>query len=338
VVLAPEKGRLAWALRGVDVEHVPFSVHLNGGSPPPRPVLASRVGRVLKRQGIALLHANSLSMSFVSARAADEAGIPALGHVRDIQRLSRARIADLSNNRRVICVSRAVADSLLTQGVTSAKVVVVHNAVDTEVFRPSGPSANLRAELLLPEDAPLVASIGQICLRKGQIVLLRAFARVLKSVPDATLVILGERLSTKQESIAYEENLHAFVEEHGIENRVRFLGYRDEIPSLLRDIDVLAHSAHQEPLGRVLLEASASGVPVVATDVGGTREIVEHDETGYVVPAGRPGPLARMIATLLNDDRLRKRMGVMSRERAKTKFVPRDHAARIAEIYQEVLG
>jgi glycosyltransferase involved in cell wall biosynthesis len=300
--------------------------------------VAARVARILRREEIALLHANSLSMSFVSGRAADEAGIPSVGHVRDIQRLSRNRIAELSRNRCVLSVSRATADNLVSQGLSGEAVRVIHNAVDPEVFRPDGPPADLREELLLHEEELLVGCIGQICLRKGQNLLLRAFTRVLETVPEAILLIVGERHSTKAESVEFEEALHRFVEARGIERSVRFLGYRDDVPAVLRSLDVLVHAAHQEPLGRVLLEAAATGVPVVATSVGGTAEIVLHGETGRLVRPGRPGPLARSIARLLRSPDERRAMGRRAREHVREAFSPRAHAASVATLYEELLA
>ena len=148
LLLAPPEGRLALrdpgakppprALRGASRRWLRASSH--GARLEDRPPPSLREGGPPARQ---------LALDVLrQRRAGDEAGIPAIGHVRDIQRLTRMRIAELSRNRRVLCVSRATADNLVVQGLKSEVVERVPNAVDLEMFRPDGPGAGLREELM----------------------------------------------------------------------------------------------------------------------------------------------------------------------------------------------
>jgi len=323
VVLAPGEGRLADAVRTAGIELRPF---VGRG---PRDDAASRVAGAVRELGLDLLHGNSLSMSLVTGPAGKLAGVSSVGHVRDIVRLNRTRASDLAANGVVVAVSEAVAAHLRAQGVPEDRIDVLPNGIDLEVFRPDGPASAIRAELGLADDARLVACIGQLGLRKATDVVLNAFARVAERHASAALLVIGERNSSKEESVRFESDLHAFVAAHSLGERVRFLGYRDDVPSLLRSIDVLAHGAHQEPLGRVLLEASASAVPIVATDVGGTREIVVAEETGLLVPAGDPEALGAAIERILDDEVTARRLGCAARRRATARFGSAQHAERM---------
>jgi glycosyltransferase involved in cell wall biosynthesis len=110
-------------------------------------------------------------------------------------------------------------------------------------------------------------------MRKGLDTLLAAAGRIAGGQPNAHFLIVGQRYSQKQEAFEYEAALHAVASQPPLAGRVHFLGLRDDMPGLLNELALLVHAARQEPLGRVLLEAAASAVPVIATAVGGTAEI-----------------------------------------------------------------
>jgi len=181
---------------------------------------------------------------------------------------------------------------------------------------------------------PLVGSIGQICLRKAQDVLLEAAARGL-SPAACCLLIIGERWSDKPESRRFEERLHVLAER--LAGRVHFLGARDDVPRLLNELTLLVHTARQEPLGRVLLEAAASGTPVVATDVGGTSEIFPPGSgSARLVPPDDPESLARAIGDLLAQPEARLALGAAARRRAEEQFDATQAAASLVEHYRAV--
>ena len=216
-----------------------------------------------------LIHADSLAMGCRSGPLCAQCGVPAVAHVRDIMRLGSRRRADLARNRALVAVSRAVANALQAEGLPAERVRVIVNGVDPSIFPPRADAGRrLRQELGLPDDAPVVGNVGQIALRKGQDVFLDAAARVAAAQPDVHFVILGARFSRKAESRAFEEALHAAAARTPLTGRVHFLGWRADAADLIAGFSLLAHAAHQEPLGRVLLEAQAAGTPVAATAVG----------------------------------------------------------------------
>jgi glycosyltransferase involved in cell wall biosynthesis len=318
VAAAPPVGPLVaeFHARAIPVE--PF-----GEASGPKPSQARRreqLAALLARVRPDLLHANSLSMSRLSGPVADAVGISSLGHLRDIVRLSRRAIDDVNRHRRLLAVSRATRDFHVAAGLSEAKCCVVYSGVDLDAFHPGRATGFLHRELSLPPSASLVGFIGQLGMRKGVDVLLEAASRVVETLPSAHFVVVGRRHSAKQEAIDYERQLHQSAQSSRLAGRVHFLGERRDVPLLLREFSVLAHAARQEPLGRVLLEAAASGTAVVATEAGGTREIFPHPGQGRIVPVEDAPALADSLVELLSDDELRHSLARAARKRAETAF------------------
>jgi glycosyltransferase involved in cell wall biosynthesis len=197
---------------------------------------------------------------------------------------------------------------------------VLHNGIDLARYRPHAPKGWLQAELRLPACARLVATIGQIGLRKGQDVLAAAAPAIVRQAPDVHFLLIGERNSTKAESLQFEAAIQNTFTANQIGQHLHRLGYRHDIPDLLPELTLLVHPANQEPYGRVLLEAAACGVPVIATSVGGTPEIVLDQTTGWLVPPRDPATLAAAVVELLNQPDRIQSMRLAARDRAEQHF------------------
>lgn len=276
-------------------------------------------------------------MARLSGPVAVELGLPSLGHLRDIVKLSAQAITDVNCHGRLLAVSHATQAFHVAVGLTAEKLYVVYNGVDLDEFRPRPPSGYLHRQLGLPPDAPLIAAIGQIGLRKGQDVLLRTAARIADRTPDAHYLIIGERNSEKDESRRFERALHDAAEGPAgcFGGQVHFLGVRSDVCRLLSELTLLVHPARQEPLGRVLLEAAASGVAIVATDVGGTPEIFPPESrSAAIVPPDDAHALGEAILELLGDAALRQRMAVAARRRAQQQFDIQASVSALLRHYQ----
>ncbi|MCA9072221.1 MAG: glycosyltransferase family 4 protein, partial [Planctomycetaceae bacterium] len=151
-------------------------------------------------------------------------------------------------------------------------------------------------------------------------------------------VLAGQRCSGKQESREFEEATIARLTKIQGGKALRILGYFEEMPRLMNAADVLVHTAHQEPLGRVLLEAAASGLPVIATNVGGTPEIFKDSESAMLVPANDPQALANAIAQLAHDDRLRSQLATNARAKVLEKFPITQAADNLWEFWRSVIA
>jgi glycosyltransferase involved in cell wall biosynthesis len=336
-VAAPANGPLTAALRDAGVRHVPWRTRDESGERLPLPQMRAGLEELIGRHEPQLLHANSLSTSRISGPVAAQFGMPSIGHLRDIINISRQAVFDINLHDRIIAVSEATRRSHVERGLDAAKCVVAHNGVDLSKFQPRQPSGYLHQELRLPESTRFVATIGQLGLRKGTDVALTAAARVAADFAQAHWLFVGERTSNKNESREYEASLRAAVAEAPLAGRVHFLGRREDVAQLLPECTLLVHAARQEPLGRILLEAAASGVAVVATDVGGTREIFPGSDAAVIVPPDDPEALCNAIRSMLNDDLRRRSLGAAARRRAEDAFDIRLAAARLIAIYKSVI-
>ncbi|HVC96189.1 MAG TPA: glycosyltransferase family 4 protein [Pirellulales bacterium] len=342
--LAPARGPLNAALIREGIEVVPFETHVAAENVAAEYSAAQRrpaLGELRDRLAAALLalrpevlHANSLAMGRLSGPVATNIGLPSLAHLRDIIKLSRAVIADLNCHMRLLAVSRATREFHVSRGLLADKVRVLYNGVDLGQFQPQPPTGWLNRQLGLPFDSVLIGTIGQLVMRKGHDVLARAAGRLARTHQDVHWIIAGSRHSQKAEAVEYEAGLCRSFIAAGLADHVHFVGELDGVHALLPELTLLVHPARQEPLGRVLLEAAATGVPCVATDVGGTREIFPPEaNAARLVPGGDECALADAIAQLLADAAERSRLGQAARRRAEEAFDVRAAAAGLLEVY-----
>ena len=336
-VAAPPTGDLAVELRNKSIVVREFITEDASGSRPTQDELRRRLADVIKQVSPDLVHANSLSVSRLVGPVARELGIPSCGHLRDILRLSSRAVSDLNCNSRLLAVSHATRDWHVNQGLKASKTFVLYNGVDLDEFRPRSPTGYLHKELGLQGDELLIGTIGQLGIRKGLDIFLKAVRDVASELSDAHVLIIGQRFSNKQESIDFESDLRRMAREEPLTDRVHFCGWRRDISRLLNELTVLGHPARQEPLGRVLLEAAASGVPIVATDVGGTREIFPLDVfAAKLVAVDSVEALGNAIREVMTDSELRTQMAVAARKRIEERFDASRAAANLAEHYRQV--
>ncbi len=335
-VAAPPQGPLAEILHARGVEAISFDFCDRDRNRLRQGQLREKLAGLLRRRRPDLLHANSLSMGRLSGPVAAELGVPSLAHLRDIVKISRRAINDLNRHRRLLAVSEATRTFHVGEGLSAEKTHVLLNGVDLGKFRPRPATGYLHHELGIPAAAPLIGNIGQIGLRKAQDILANAAVVVAKGFPDVHYIFVGERFSEKDESRRFESDLRAAAT-GALAGRFHFLGFRNDVDKLLNEMTLLAHTARQEPLGRVLLESAASGVAVIATDVGGTREIFPPAaESARLVPPDDPETLAAAIADLLGNGPQRTRLGDAARRRAEEAFPVQRAVAGLVEHYWDV--
>lgn len=328
--LAPPSGPLAEAFAAHDVEVLPLEVSADGQRS--QAALRAQIVRAIQQTKPDVVHANSLAMGRLAGPVAAAHGVPSIAHLRDIIGLSGQAIVDLNQNTRLLAVSAATRTHHISQGIDADKAFVVYNGVDLARFHPRPHSGWLHRQLQLPPDAMLIGTIGQLVLRKGHDVLAEAAALLARHFPRAHYVIVGERYSTKDEARDHEEHVRQRFARGDLAGRGHFLGVRHDVPEILTELCLLVHPARQEPLGRVLLEAAASGVPVVATDVGGTSEIFPPG-TALLVPPNDPVALAESMSAILNDGALREKLAASALDRARRCFDAAVAAAELARHY-----
>ncbi len=339
VVAAPSSGPLADELRRLDVEHHPFCVRDSLGKRRDQQSLRDDIRRLAVETDASIVHANSVAMGRLSGPVFQESDVPHLVHMRDILRLSAQAIRDLNGHVRILTVSEATRQWYVRFGLDNHKTYVSHNGVDLDRFQPAASNGYLHDELGLDRSTPLVGAIGQIGMRKGTDLFLEAAARIADRSSQAHFVLIGRRFSGKDEAIRFEKSIHQAAVRSNLNGRVHLLGVRNDIHRLLNELALLVHAARQEPLGRVLLEAAAAGCPVIATDVGGTREIFgSTGRTGLLVPPGDSQSLCKAVAELLGDKKRRASIGRFARQRAVARFGVESAVGRIYGHYEALLA
>jgi glycosyltransferase involved in cell wall biosynthesis len=241
-------------------------------------------------------------------------------------------------HRRLLAVSRATRDYHVAQGVDAGKCHAVHNGVDLATFAPRSDTGYLHREVKVPPNVRFAALIGQIGMRKGTDVALASAQQLAPRFPQLHWLVVGERTSEKEEAVEFEAWVHRLADVPPLAGRVHFLGQRRDVELLLNECAILVHAARQEPLARVLLEAAASGVAIVATSVGGTEEIFPADaEAALLVPPDDPSAVAAAVEALLANCGRRQTLGLRARQRAEEAFDVRQAAMRLIEHYRAVL-
>lgn len=334
---APAPGMLKERLEQLGIEFLPLTLRDKNGQKLPVEQVDSHLIELIAQVSPDLVHSNSLSMGRMVGRVVPQLPMPCTSHLRDIIKLNKSAVTDLNNNAGLIAVSNATKRFHAEQGILSGKLQVIYNGINTEVFRPAPSTGTLRQELSLSDSAVLIANIGQICLRKGQTVLAQAAELLAEEFPDANYLFIGKRHSKKQESIEYEKSIRRIFQQANIENRLFCLGFREDIPEILNQVDMLVHTARQEPLGRVLLEAASCGKAIVATNVGGTSEILEDQVSAILVSPDDLESLTAAIQRLLTDSESRIQLGRQARKSVIEKFPLPRAAEKVRKFWRSFL-
>jgi glycosyltransferase involved in cell wall biosynthesis len=272
--------------------------------------------------GFEMLYANS-QKAFLVAAMTKRPGQPLVWHLRDILTGEHfhpilRKIAVFAGNRYasvIIANSHATAESFIAAGGRRDKVRVVHDGVSPQPFD-SIDSHVLKA---LGSEVgsgirPTIGLFGRLSPWKGQHILLEA----LSGIPDAHAVLVGDALFGETE---YAETLWARARQPDIAGRVHFLGFRQDIPGLMRSMDMIVHtSTSPEPFGLVIVEAMLARKPVIATRAGGAVEIIRDGTNGLLVSPGSVPELRAAIQRLLADSVLARRLGEAGRSRAEEAF------------------
>lgn len=300
------------------------------------------IGSIARAVDADVIHANTPRAGLIAAFARGGGGAGPVTHVRDLmppgrlpQTLFRLLAARAS---AFVATSRYVADQLPSIAISA----IVANAVEPQRFDPAMIDRGVaRARLGLDQAAPVLAVVGQIAPLKGQSDAIRALALVRRTHPDTRLLLVGSvkflSAATRFDNRAYAEELVALARGLGVLDATIFLGERADVAEILAAVDVSLVPSWHEGFGRVALEAMMMQVPVVATAVGGTKEVITDTVDGLVLEPRDPETWARAICALLSDPARRAAMGARGRARALRDFSPERHADEMLAVYERVL-
>jgi glycosyltransferase involved in cell wall biosynthesis len=326
VLLCPEEGTLAEKARAIAVDIV---IQKMGRIRQLNPLSLRRLLTTLKREEIHLIHTDSPTQTLYTGLVAKITGIPLLWHIRASDpEWFWDRVLSALTARHVL-VAKSICQRFAWLE-NSKRLIVIHNGLDIQEFDTlSLIPAGLRKEHLLDEKTVLLGCIGRLEPKKGQELAISALRYV--DTKDVKLLLVGAGENT------YLRRLRGLARELAVSHQVIYTGYREDIPSLLQEIDILVLPTITEAFSRVILESMAAQIPIITTDVGGNSEAVAHGTTGYIVPPQDVQALADRMNELIKDGDKRKKMGEAGRARVQELFTMERHVALIEKLYHEIL-
>lgn len=332
VVSFSEGGRCRAFLREVRAAGL-VGLELTNDFPRVRSV-AREVTRLLRQERADVLVTHGYKSNLLGRPAARRAGVPIVSvsrgwtgenlKVRCYEALDRIHLRFMD---RVVCVSAGQATKVRRAGVSPDQVEVIHNGARLAAFRTRVPEAR-DALRRVAGPGPIILAVGRLSPEKGFRVLVEAAAVVVAARPDARFVLFGEG--------AERPALERRVNELGLAAHFQLPGFRGDLDALTPWADVVVIPSFTEGLPNVALEAGAAGVPVVATAVGGTPEVVADGETGFLVPPNQPRVLADQLIRVLAEPAVARQFGAAARRRMEEHFSFAAQAQRYMELFMNL--
>lgn len=278
-----------------------------------------RLARLLRTNHVELLHMHNPTAFFYGTLAGSIAHVPCLiytEHGRDFSSSLKIKLVDrvlACFVDEVVAVADASKRYLLTaEKLPTAKVKTIHNGIDAAHFNASYDRHAIRFSLGLSDEQPVVGIVARLDPIKNHTLLIYAMQQVVAVYPTTALLVVGDG-PLRGELVTLASAL-------GLDNHIHFLGTRHDVPELMSAMDLFVLCSHNEGLSLTLVEASASGLPTVATRVGGNEEVVAEGETGFLVADNDGQALAEAMLRILSDQGLRQALGTSARHRFEREF------------------
>jgi len=312
---------------------IPLAIELMRG--------VAHVRSTARSRRVALVYVNTF-VPVSGAIGGRLAGVPVLWHIHEIVSMPRPvrwllyKMLSLCADR-ILYVSKAGRDSVLKEAPNLAtKSVVVYNAVSVAENNGEAQQIGFREELGVPQGALLVGMVGRITHWKGQEILTQAAALVLQSHPDVRFVAVGSYFADESH---YLQKLKSLIDRLGLNGRFHLVDYRSNVTDVYRALDIFVlPSIKPEPFGRVTVEAMIQGRAVIATNHGGTVELIEDGVTGMLVPPSDPKSLAAAIELLLADRVLREKIGQAAALYAQENFGLPGYGEQIRNVINDLVA
>jgi len=318
--LCPFEGPFTARLRALDVEVLIVPM------PDDPPWASLQVALALvSASGIDLLHAHLPKAHLLAGLVGRLAGKPVVTtiHGRQLTMLDLEVHRAVGSHLSTVC--RHGYFHALGLGVNAAQLSCEMNGVDTALFQPRQPApGGLRERLGVAPGVPLAGFIGRLSPEKGPEVFVRAMALLQARDAQAQAVVVGEG--------PMDAELLALADRLGALPRLHFAGLQGDMPAVYGELDMVVSSSHSEAMPLALMEAMASGLPVVATRVGGVPDIVEHGQTGWLVAPGDAQDIANRCAALAADPALGRRLGACGRQRVMERFSLDESVERVSRL------
>ena len=310
-----------------------------------KPSLLTTLTKIIKDKKIDIVHGQGARAEFYARIATRIAGgtkyvstiaMPVEGYNVPFLNKQIYRFFDRLSEKyvqRFIVVSDVLTDIMIRKhGIAAEKVIRIYNGIEIEHYDPEPMDASrnkVRHELGLNEKASIIGAIGRLVWQKGFEYLIRSFPGVLKSCPDARLLLVGDG--------PLRTNMEVLSEALDMKDKIIFAGFRSDIKEVLASMDILVIPSLLEGFPMVTLEAMAMAKPIIATYIDGLREQIIDGESGILLPPEDPNALTTSIVKLLNDPQLAVRMGSYARKQVEKEFPLEKMIMETHEVYQSLI-
>ena len=300
-----------------------------------------RLINIILKEKVDIVHVNNGMSNLEPIIAAILTGRKYVVHFHGVEKPGLVQRLLVNRVHKYIVISQFLADALSENGFPRERMVVVPNpyqeshALGKETEKKEKDRVALRASYNLRQEDKVFAIVGRIVRWKGHIEFLKAALIVLKSVPEAIALIIGD---CSDGNIAYQNQIQKMIEDSEFSDRVIMTGYVRDVSSMYEIMDVCVHaSIEPEPFGLVIIEAMANKVPVIASDLGAPKEIITDGTNGYIVSPNQAQALADKVIQLLTDDKQREKMGENARLHVQEHYNDKNYAQTVEKIYADLL-
>jgi glycosyltransferase involved in cell wall biosynthesis len=267
---------------------------------------------LIRAESIDILHAHLPNAHSLAGLLSKLTGTPALATIHSRYLSMRDFEVHKLTQTHIQVVAKTGYFHALSLGIPPRKLRFIANGVDTKIFCPSGKTGHLHSIIGITPETPLVGYIGRLSHEKGPEVFVQVASHVHKKLPDCHFVIVGEG--------PLREKLANDIDTLGLRNHVHMAGLQSDIFRIYPSLDLMVSTSYSEGMPLAVLEAMGSGLPVVATNVGGLIDIVEVGYTGMLNNVGDVAGMAQNIVSLMSDDFTREKMGKAARKRVEENF------------------
>lgn len=292
--------------------------------------------RIGRRHDIDVVHLNNVVEGQLDGViAAKLLRVPCVAHARGFQTPDLGLRIVFRGVDHHLAISNAIARNLEEIGARADAISLVPDGINVECFCKQRNTVDVRGTLGIPRDAPAFGLFGRIMRWKGTREFVSAAGRVLRELPTAYALVVGD---VSDGDRGYLETVRRLAVDTGVGDRILFTGYRDDVAPLMQALDLVVHSSIEpEPFGLVLAEAMAAATPVVAANSGGPLDIVEDGRTGILVDPRDTDVLASAIRDLLENPERARKMGLSGQKRAKELFNRERYADDVLEVYSQIV-
>ena len=309
---------------------------LNPVNPFPYIFTVFKLISIIRKYKIDLIHSNELISNQYGFAAAKMLKVPIITHARLIPTAKAIKKLFVVFADRYITISRAVYNQLIKNGIRKNKIDIIYNGIDSNKFHHNEDKRNdFWNKWNISENTILIGVIGRICKEKGQDIAIKAFQQVIKKHNNVRLILAGD--TSVDSSWDYLNNLKRQISDMGLQENVIFTGFLNNPIDFYMGIDILIVPSLNEPFGRILIEAMATGRAVIATNSGGPKEIIINRRNGLLFQRNDVRELSDLICELIDNRSLLNYLGTEAIKRVGEKFDIKVHAHNVEKCYLRVL-